>query len=572
MRALRTQVIEAAGEYYQLQGRRRQDAAARYDRIHGALITNIFLLTGVILLICLVAAALTIHSIRRPAQALLGAINALGRGDFAPARRQAESAMAASGAPRNELLVLAATFGRMAEVIRRREARLDAEGRVARAMTSTLEIQGLAAATLHEILAYATCECGAIYQAGARGQELRLLAHEGLAPPPETLPPDDATAGRAARERQTVVTQEPAEAPLWARTATGDRPLAGMLAAPAIFQGETLGVILIGGAEKSCEDIQEFCERMARNLGASLSNALTHQATLQLSEELSLKTRQLELQNKLLLTQREQLEAQSEEIHAQNDELQRTLSHLKESEQELRRKTQALTDADRRKDEFLAMLAHELRNPLAAISNANYVLEQGVRGEEQAGRMRQIVTRQLRHLSRMVDDLLDVSRITRGKVSLRCEQVSLEQAVRHVVDSNRAQTNGQMNVQVDLPPQPVTLQADPIRLEQMIGALLNNAIKFSEPGGEIRVAVEPNGESVTLRVRDHGSGIAPEVLPHIFELFTQAESGPDRAKGGLGIGLTLVKRLAELHGGSVEARSDGPGRGSEFILRLPLRR
>jgi signal transduction histidine kinase len=240
---------------------------------------------------------------------------------------------------------------------------------------------------------------------------------------------------------------------------------------------------------------------------------------------------------------------------------------------ELLARAEALAETDRRKDEFLAMLAHELRNPLGAIANASYLLEQAP-GDGSGGRQVRaiaVVKRQVQHLVRMVDDLLDVSRITRGKVELQKEPLDLVEVVRHAVEGTRPLIEARgHSLEVDLPGRPLPLSADLTRLEQVLSNLLRNAAKYTEPGGTIAVAAGAQGELAVVRVRDNGPGIAPELLPRVFDLFIQGEQGLDRAGAGLGIGLTLVKRLVELHGGEVEARSEGLGRGAEFIVRLPL--
>jgi signal transduction histidine kinase len=238
---------------------------------------------------------------------------------------------------------------------------------------------------------------------------------------------------------------------------------------------------------------------------------------------------------------------------------------------ELRARAEALAESDRRKDEFLAMLAHELRNPLGAIANASYVLEQTGPAEVSVQRPVAVIQRQIQHLVRLVDDLLDVSRITRGKVELRRGDADLVEVVRHAVETVRPAIEAKEHtLRVTLPEEPVPLHADATRLEQVVGNLLRNAAKYTEPGGRIEVeAAREDGQAV-VRVRDNGVGIAPDLLPRVFDLFIQGDQTLDRSGGGLGIGLTLVRSLVEMHGGSVAAHSDGPGRGTEIVVRLPL--
>jgi signal transduction histidine kinase/DNA-binding response OmpR family regulator len=228
--------------------------------------------------------------------------------------------------------------------------------------------------------------------------------------------------------------------------------------------------------------------------------------------------------------------------------------------------------ADRQKNEFLSMLAHELRNPLAPIRNAAQILKVKVPDQPQVRWAREVIDRQLSHLVRLVDDLLDISRITRGKIRLQSESVDLAVVVAQAVEASRPiiEQSGH-RLEVELPEEPVRLTGDPARLAQVLTNLLNNAAKYTENGGHIWLRADRAGDAAVIRVRDTGVGIPPDMLSAIFDLFTQADRSLDRSQGGLGVGLTLVKNLVEMHEGSVSALSEGPGRGSEFVVRLPLR-
>jgi len=240
-------------------------------------------------------------------------------------------------------------------------------------------------------------------------------------------------------------------------------------------------------------------------------------------------------------------------------------------EQELRHRAEELADADRRKDEFLAVLAHELRNPLAPIRNALHILGMPTADVATVKQAKEMMGRQVQNLMRLVDDLLDVSRIMRGRIELRKERIDLAAAVQRAVETATPAINdARHHLTVALPAEPLTVEADAIRLAQAIGNLLHNAAKYTEPGGRISLIVERDGEAAVVHVRDSGIGIGPEMLPRIFGLFVQADRALNRAQGGMGIGLTLVRTLVQLHGGSVVAQSDGPGKGSEFIIRLPI--
>lgn len=238
---------------------------------------------------------------------------------------------------------------------------------------------------------------------------------------------------------------------------------------------------------------------------------------------------------------------------------------------ERKRAEQAAREADRRKDEFLALLAHELRNPLAPIRNAVDILRRSEEPESGLTRIADMIERQVGQLTRMVDDLLDVSRIGQGKIALKKEPLELRDICRTAAETVRPQLDAKaQRLEIRLPDTPVWSEGDPVRLTQVLSNLLGNAVKFTGEGGRIALILEKFNYHALIRVRDNGAGMLPELLPRVFDLFTQGQAGRDRALGGLGIGLSLVKSLVELHGGKVEAHSDGPGLGSEFVVRLPM--
>ncbi len=248
------------------------------------------------------------------------------------------------------------------------------------------------------------------------------------------------------------------------------------------------------------------------------------------------------------------------------------ITERKRLEEELRGHAAQLEEADRRKDEFLAMLSHELRNPLAPLRNGVHVLRlAGLAGPPAVGNTLEMMDRQLQHLTRLVDDLLDVARLTRGQVRLQKAPTDLAEAVARAVETARPLVEARRHeLTVALPPGPLPLEADLPRIAQAFANLLNNAAKFTPPGGRLALTAAVEGGRAVVRVRDNGVGIRAEMLPRVFDLFAQADQSLDRSPGGLGVGLTLARSLVELHGGTVEAHSDGPGRGSEFVVRLPI--
>jgi len=243
---------------------------------------------------------------------------------------------------------------------------------------------------------------------------------------------------------------------------------------------------------------------------------------------------------------------------------------LHRRQQEVKRYAQSLEEADRRKDEFLATLAHELRNPLAPIRNGLEILRQQPNGKN-ADSAREMMERQLKHMVRLIDDLLDTSRISQGKIELRRENITLQAVIHSAVETSRPQIDaGKHKLSIDVPTEDIWLDADMTRLAQAVSNLLNNAAKYTPEGGEIKLAVALDGDSVAIRVTDNGIGIPPDMLTKIFSLFEQGNAAPGHARGGLGIGLALVRHLVEMHGGTVRAESKGENQGSAFTLRLPI--
>jgi signal transduction histidine kinase len=259
-----------------------------------------------------------------------------------------------------------------------------------------------------------------------------------------------------------------------------------------------------------------------------------------------------------------EVQARSEALVASNESLQREMLERVEAEE-------ALRVADRRKDEFLATLAHELRNPLAPIRNALYIMQTAADDPQLSANARAMIERQLHQMVRLVDDLLDVSRITTGKLALRRERVELRSVAQNALEAVEPLMHARGHaLKVEMPPAGVYVNADPTRLAQVFLNLLNNAAKFTDPGGRIEFRLGVADGELVARVRDNGIGIPAEMRDRIFEMFAQADRSLERSTMGLGVGLSLSRRLVELHGGTIEMHSEGPGRGAEFIVRIPV--
>jgi signal transduction histidine kinase len=314
---------------------------------------------------------------------------------------------------------------------------------------------------------------------------------------------------------------------------------------PEILRGKVAVLIELFTKRRELQELN-------RNLAQANQRLAEANTTLQAE-----KTRELETLNRVL-------QRANQELEAANRSLQTEVA-------ERARIERALKEADRHKDEFLAMLAHELRNPLAPIHNAVQLMHRRSFTDPQLAWSRDVIGRQLGHLTRLVDDLLDVSRITRGKINLNKEVIELETLMTRTVETVQPLIDERGHtLTVDVPKGMLAVLGDPTRLVQAIGNVLSNAAKYTERGGRITLAAAESDSELVIRVRDNGIGIPADLMPMIFNLFTQLDRTSGAAQSGLGIGLALVQRLVEMHGGSVTARSDGLGHGSEFVIRLPL--
>ncbi len=291
-------------------------------------------------------------------------------------------------------------------------------------------------------------------------------------------------------------------------------------------------------------------------------------------EELQARNEAIQAQSEELQAQSEELQAQGEELQVQQEELQAQNDQIQQQNDELQRQAAQLMQADLRKNEFLGLLAHELRNPLAAISNSIFVLNHVGSAPGQVAASRRVIERQMRQLTRMVDDLLDVTRISQGKVRLKREVIDLSRLVHDCAEDHRASAEAAgLALDADIT-DGLSVDADRARVAQVLGNLLMNAIKFTDRGGRIRLVLREEAErdGVMMEVADTGMGIDPQLMKKLFVPFSQGELGLARGNGGLGLGLALARALVELHGGSIEAHSEGRGKGARFSARLPRTR
>lgn len=526
----------------------------------------------------------TARSIRRPTQRLLHVATALEAGDWRPALVWAPPRNGAKRAPvtgRNEIVRLGRAFSAAAAALEGREQRMQADARVAAATAASLEKEKVAEAALAGIVDHIGAEVGAVYWCERNTQMLHPIARHALNGQAVAVPIGEGVPGQAAKERRAVVARDiPRDSPFSVKLGYDQAPPKAVAAVPVSFGDELHGVILVASLRDIGRESAAFLNDAARQLGMGLQNARAHAETERLLADVRAKSEQIQGQNEELQAQNEEIQAQNEEIQAQTEEIQSQNEEIQTQNEELQRHTEELgvraemlAQADARKNEFLGVLAHELRNPLAAITNSLVIAKRTPPGSEQSARAQMVIERQAQQLVRLIDDLLDVTRISQGKIQIRRDRLDLVEVVHTCIEDQRAELEAnELTVELDLPGGEVWVEGDRTRLCQVLGNLLNNAIKFTDAGNQVMVALRPHPEEaqVALHVIDRGIGIDTDLLPQLFQPFNQGKAAGDKANTGLGLGLALVKELVRLHGGSVEARSDGCGTGSEFIVRLPL--
>jgi signal transduction histidine kinase/ActR/RegA family two-component response regulator/HAMP domain-containing protein len=515
----------------------------------------------------LVAAALaltafvTVRALRRPALALVRAAGALEAGDYAPALALAKGPAAARA---GELGHLARAFARMADALRRREERLAVEGRIGASLATTLEPHAAAEAALREIAGHVGAAAGAVYlvegealvrAAGLRAAAPELLRREGLA------------AEALATGRPALARGIPADLPFALDAAFGEVRPRSVMAAPLIARGERVGLLLLGSLDDLDADAGSAVARAGAQLAIALQNALAHRRLGALAAELRASNGRLQTQNEELHAQAEEIRAQADELQAHSERIRRHNGELAVAREALAQKAAALEHVDRRRNELLATIGHELRNPLAAVAAAGRVLEST--GGVTVARHAAVIGRQTLQLRGLVDDLLELSRLTEGTIELRREQVDLRDALRRAASGveEAARAKGQQ-LALSTAAGAVLVDADPRRVEQVLATLLRNAVRCTPAGGRVAAAVDAVDGHAIARVAD-GGGLPAELLPRFFEPFVQGMHS-EGGEAGPGLGLALARRVVELHGGEVEARAAADGKGAEAVARLPL--
>lgn len=600
---MRESALTALRDFIELQAQQTDASLAAMQQAQQRVSQSLLVAAVLSLLFFVVFGWLITQSIRRPTRVLVDIATSLQRGDWKPALALAQADADAAGAPSasgaladgtpardtsarlrsNELAQIGRAFGAAAAALDRRAQRLAADRNVAGATAASLDQAELAQQVLAGVVAHLGAELGVVYVFDGDDETtapLKPVASYGLAPSTAALITAEGLPAQAARDRKPVRVRDiPRDSAFQVRLGYDAAPPRDVLAVPVCFQRRALGVLLVASLHAFDDDALDFAGAAADQFGVGLNNALAHEQVQRLLAELAEKTRQIQAQNEELQAQNEEIQAQSEEVQAQNEELQAQGEEIRAQHEQLlehaarlREQSQQLAESDRRKNEFLGLLAHELRNPMAGISNSIFVLSRPDLSPEQADSARAVIHRQARQLNRLIDDLLDITRVSHGKISLKPERLDLVQLLRETLDDHRpAFDSAQVALHVDLPTAPVEVEVDRVRMCQVVGNLLDNALKFSDRDGSVRVRLSVAGGGLAqLSVADTGVGIDAAAFSRLFEPFSQGDPSIARRSGGLGLGLALVKALVEMHGGAVQAFSDGAGKGARFVVSLPL--
>ncbi len=578
---LRLALLELTGQFVELQEQEGTLALERIAVASARISRGLLVMALVTVLLCGVLAVLTARSVSRPAQRLVRIADALRAGDWKPALSLApKSSGIAEALPRNEMRRLSAAIGSAARALETREQRLRIDRELARTIASTLQREELAERALGNVMAHLGGAVGVVYGV-VDDAMLHPIARYALGDEVQPLRFGEGIPGQAARDRQSIVVIDPPpQNTIRIRLGYDEPAPRALVAVPLLFRDTLHGVLLVGTLHDLTDDARAFLEASATQLGIGLQNvaAYEHVQTLltdvsERNEKIQAQNEELQVQNEEIQAQNEEIQAQSQQLQVQQEEMQAQNEELLQQSEELRRHATALADADDRKNKFLGVLAHELRNPMAPIANSIVILKRAEAGSEAAQRAQTIIERQTTHLVRLIDDLLDITRITEGKIHIRREPLDLVDVVRTCVeDVGSAFEDANIALALDVPAGPVAIAGDRTRLCQVLGNLLNNSLKFCNAGGQVQLVLraEDAGGTAVMHIIDDGIGMDADLLGRLFQPFNQGISGLARTNGGLGLGLALVRALVSLHDGVVEAFSEGPGRGAMFTVRIPL--
>ncbi len=579
--ALRERLFSVTGDFNDLQVSKSSAALEQIAQLRERTSNGLIAVTILAALMLTTLAIVTARTVSRPAKSLVATADALKQGDWAPALALAPP-RGNAGAPahRDEMRRLADAIGSAAVALERRELRLRADGILARAVASTLQRDDLADKALQALATHLGPIVGVAYWAKDE-QTLIPVASYATTQSREQLPIGEGIPGQAARERRAIfIDSVPAHDDFRVKLGYDAASPRSLAALPLVIRDTLQGVLLIGSLQAFDEDARNFLDASATQLSIGFANVASYEAIQVLlaevrdsNEKIQAQNEELQVQNEEIQAQSEEIQAQNEEIQAQHEEMQAQNEELIQQSEELRRHAGELAEAAERKNRFIGVLAHELRNPMAPITNSLVILKQSAPGSESAQRAQRIIERQTMHLVRLIDDLLDITRISEGKIHIRRERLNLIDVIRTCVeDLAVAFEQAGITVDLDLPNAPVIIAGDRTRLCQVIGNLLNNSLKFCDAAGRVQISlrVDHAHAAAVIKVADNGIGMEAELLRRLFQPFSQGVASLARTNGGLGLGLALVRALVSLHDGTVDAHSDGAGKGAQFTIHLPL--
>jgi signal transduction histidine kinase/ActR/RegA family two-component response regulator len=523
----------------------------------------------------LVIAFGTARSVSKPTREVVKVAHGFESGLWKPALAWAPAADTAAGTapePRDEMAKLRRAIGAAAAALEKREQRLFADAQVASATAASLDRDEIADRVLLAMVEEVHAEAAALYLRSSDGESLEPIATYALQDELAPIRIGVGIPGEAVRTCRPVVVRDIApDTPFRIKLGLDELSPKTLVAVPVLFRREPIGVVVVASLHELDDADVTFLRVASGQLAIGLRNAIAHAEVQRLLSAVTEKNQQIAAQNANLQAQNEEIQAQSEEIQAQSEEITAQNEQLREQAEELRTRAAELAQADERKNQFVSVLAHEMRNPMAPITSALYLLSHSAPGSGEVRQAIDIITRQTRQLKALLEDLIDIARIGQGKLRIERKVVDIVTIVRNCTQDRRPlfdQAGLVMNT--NFPAMPIRVTGDETRLSQVVSNLLGNALKFSRRSSAITVTVrlDERPGQVMIEVADQGAGLDPAFMPHVFEPFSQAAESGSRA-GGMGLGLALVKALTELHGGSVRVQSDGIDKGACFTVRLP---
>lgn len=575
MSSTRGALMAQVEAYINLQARLAEEAEKALAAAQAESLRDMIILISLIFGASALTALMTTSAVSGPVRRLVRAASALSAGDYEPALalKTVDGRQADVKPGRDELTVLAHAVADASHDLRRREARLAARNRVTALIASSIETERLANDTLRELAAYTHCEIGAVYALLPEDpSRLHRVGAYALDAADEGIRLGEGIPGEAAASgRPVVVSEIPDDTPWRLRTGLADLAPKMVAAFPLLIERRVIGVLLVGALHNLDADALSFIEQSANQLAVALQNAESHRRVAALALELQLRNEELQARNEEIQTQSEELQAQNEEIQSQNEVLQSQNEEIHAQTEELEVQNEQLRETDRLRDEFLALASHELKSPITSIKGYSQLLMRRSDQHPELNAYADIlatIDRSSGLLLTRINRLLDVSRARMGKLDMRLEPIDLVAVVAHQIEQASMRTKAHQ-IDFSKPKGRIVGRWDRAYLEQAVANLVDNAIRYSPDGGEIRVTIAIDEGQAVLAVQDHGIGIPFEEQGRVFETYYRHEAAKRLTGDGLGIGLFMTREIVQSHGGRIWLEST-PGEGSTFYFSLPL--